>query len=315
MPIVLREQEQLIALKVEATYGTDATPTGAEAIMVQDITVNVLEGDVAERANFTGFMGNQGSVRLNTYCSVSFAIELSGSGTADLPPYFAAIYNISGHKAAVNAGVSVDYTLSDDAQDAGTIYYMVGEHKHALVGVRGSLSLEMGTKQLPRLRFNGFGLYAPPEKVVGGLTGVNFATVLKPLPWTVREVETLTLHGITLNAATFSFEQGMSPEFLALTAEEEVILPARNSSFTLKIREDELATANWFEISRANTVGAFTMQHGKAGDHDGRIFTFNAPNVDVSGVSRSFEQGIAMLELSCGIIPTAKGNDYSFAHS
>ncbi len=315
MSIVLREQEQLIALKVEATYGTDATPVGADAIMVQDITVSLLEGDVAERANFTGFMGNQGSVRLNTYCSLEFSIELSGSGTADVPPYFSSIYKISGHSQAVTAATDVAYALSDDAQDAGTIYYLVGEHKHAITGVRGTLSLELGTKQLPRLKFSGFGLYAPPVKAVGGLAGVNFATVLKPLPWTVREVETLTLHGIAVNAASFSFEQGMSPEFLALTAEEEVILPSRSSKFTLKIREDELATANWFEISRANAVGAFTMQHGKTGTHDGRIFAFNAPNVDVSGVSRSFEQGIAMLELSCGIIPTAKGNDYSFAHS
>ncbi|MCK9246665.1 MAG: hypothetical protein M0P11_06900 [Anaerolineaceae bacterium] len=314
MPIVLREQEQLIAAKLEVTYGVDPGLAGANAIMVQDITVNVLEGDVAQRNNYTGYLGNQGSVRLNTWCSVDFAFELSGSGDVDVPPYFAALYKAAGHSELITATTDVGYSLSDDDQDSNTIWYMKGEHKHAVRGLRGTLSLEAGTKQLTRLRFRGAGLYTAPVKVVGGLTGVDFSTLLKPLPWNKETVPVLTLHGVTLNAATFSFEQGQPPEYLALTGQEEVILPARNSTASIKIREDELSVADWYEISRAGTTGALAMQHGIDVTHAGRIFEFNAPNVDVQTVAGSFEQGISYLTLTCGIIPTAKGNDYSFTH-
>lgn len=311
MAILLREQEQLIAVKLEDTYATDSEPTGAEAVMVQDITINALEGDVAERNNYVGFLGNQGTVRLNTWCSLDFAIELSGSGEVDEEPYYADLYKICGHSVLVTEDEDCVYSIADEDQDSATIYYLVGVHRHALRGVRGTLTLECSTRAITRWRFRGAGLYTPP--VASGLSGVNFGSVNKPLPWT-QETATVTLHGVTLNAATFSFEQGQPPEYLALTGQEEVILPARSGTAAIRCREAELATANWFEISRAGTTGALAMQHGIDVTHEGRIFEFDAPNVDVSNVARSFEQGIAYLTLTCGIIPTGKGLDYTFTH-
>lgn len=311
--ILLREQEQLIAIKLEATYGTDAVPVGAQAVMVQDITVNALEGDNPARNNFVGFQGNQGTIRLNTWCSIDFAIELSGSGEVDEAPYYDAIYKISGHGQLITEDEDVAYSIVSEDLDSATIYYMVGEHKHTLRGVRGTLTLETGTKQIPRWRFRGAGLYTPPAYVDGGLAGVDFSTVLKPLPWT-KETASVSLHGVTLNAATFTFEQGQPPEYLALTGQEEIELPTRSSTVNVKFREDELSVANWFEISRAGTTGALAMQHGVNVTHAGRILEFAAPNVDVSNVTRGFEQGIAMLTLTCSIIPTAKNTDYSFTH-
>jgi len=312
MSILLREQEQLIALKLESTYGVDSSPAGADAIMVSDITVRLLEGDVVQRANMQGFLGNQGSVRLNTYVSLDFAIELSGGGAVDTPPYYNSIYKICSHAEAVTASTSVDYTLVDTNLDSGAIYYQVGEHRHAILGVRGTLTWEFGTKGLPRLRFRGMGLYVAAIK--SALAGVDFSTVLKPLRWTKDTVPTLTLHGQTVNAMSVTIEQGMSPEFLALIEEEEVILPSRSSTISIKFREDDVTTKDWFEAARANDVGAFAMQHGVDVTNDGRIFEFDAPNVDISNVERSFEQGIAYLTATCGIIPTAKGNDYTFTH-
>ena len=312
MAILLREQEQLIALKLEATYGVDPTPVGSDAIMVSDITVRALEGDVEQRNNMQGFLGNQGSVRLNTNVAIDFAIELSGSGVVDTPPYFNDIYKIASHAEAITASTKVDYTLVDSNLDSGYIYYQVGEHRHAIAGVRGTISWEMGTRQLPRLRFRGLGLYVAPVKQA--LAGVDFSTVLKPLKWTKETVPTFTLHGVSVNAMSCSFEQGMNPEYLALIGEEEIILPSRSSNLTIKFREDDVSVQNWYEEARANNVGAFAMQHGVDVTNAGRIFEFSAPNVDLTNVERSFEQGIAYLTATCGVIPTAKGNDYTFTH-
>lgn len=312
MPILLREQEQLIALKLESTYGVDPTPVGGDAIMVSDITVRALEGDVAQRNNFQGFLGGQGSIRLNTYVSVEFSIELSGSGVVDTAPYYANVYKIAGHAEVVTASTDVAYTPISENLDSGAIYYQVGEHRHTILGVRGSIAIEGGTKQLPRIRFRGFGLYVAPSKTA--LAGVDFSAVNKPLRWTKDTVPTLSLHGTALSGMSWSFDQGQSPEFLALTGQEEIICPTRNSTLTVKWREDDVSVKNWWESARANDVGAFAMQHGVDVTNAGYIFEFAAPNVDISNIERSFEQGIAYLTATCGIIPTAKNNDYSFTH-
>lgn len=314
MTILLREQEQVIALKTEVTYGTDSTPAGADALLVHDISVRALEGDVAELNNLVGFLGHQGSARINTFCSVEFSIYLNGSGVADTPPAYNAVYGISSHNEAVTLATSVDYSIASANQDSGSIYYLVGEHQHAILGVRGSLSFEWSTTGLPKLKFSGQGLYVAPVKVVGGLVGVSFAGVLKPLEWTQETVPVCTLHGVALNAMSVNVDQAMPAEFLALIGQEEIVQSSRKSTLQVKFREDDVATKNWFEVARANTRGAFALQHGVDVTHEGRIFEFAAPAVEVGNVERSFEKGIAMLTLNCNLVATAKGNDYSFAH-
>lgn len=313
MPILLREQEQVIALKVETTYGTEEAPAGAQALLVHDITVRSLEGDVAEMNNLVGFLGHQGSARINTYCSVEFGIYLVGSGDAGVAPNYNAVYEVSSHAGVVTADTSVDYTIATSDQDSGTIFYMVGEHKHTLLGVRGKITMGFSTTGLPMLKFTGLGLYKAPAKVVGGLVGVDFSDSLKPLPWTKATVADLTLHGVALNGASFDFDQGMPGEFLALIGQEEIVQSSRKATMSVKFREDDVSVDNWWEIARANTVDEFSMQHGIDVTHEGRIFQFAAPAVEVSNVERSFEKGIAMLTLSCNVLATAKGNDYTFA--
>lgn len=312
--ILLREQEQTIALKVESTYGTEEAPAGANALLVHDITVRVLEGDVAELNNMVGFLGHQGSARINTYCSVEFSIYLNASGEAGVPPAYSAVYEISSHAGVVTADTSVDYTLATSDQDSGTIFYMLGQHKHTLLGVRGSITFSFSSTGLPVLKFSGLGLYKAPAKVIGGLTGINFAGVLKPLPWTKATVDDFTLHGVALNGASFDFNQVMPAEYLALIGQEEIVQSSRKSTMSVKFREEDVGVDNWWEIARANTIDEFSMQHGIDVTNEGSIFQFAAPAVEVANVERSFEKGIAMLTLSCNVIATAKGNDYTFAH-
>jgi len=310
MAILLREQEQLIAMKVESTYGVDSSPAGANALMAQDITIRELEGDVAQRNNYRGFLGAQGSIRLNTYVAVEFYMELSGSGVADTAPYYNGVFLATGHAEVITAATKVDYSPVSENLDSFSLYYQKGEHRHACLGVRGSLELEMGTKQLPRLKFTGFGLYVAPVKTA--LAGVDFSGIRKPLKWTKETVSTLTMHGVTLNGAMFTFSQGHSPEFLALTGEEEIICPARDSKITVKFREDDVSVQNWYEEVRANAAGAFAMQHGVDVTNEGDIFEFNAANAELDSLQSSFEQGISYLTAGLSLVPTSKNSEYSF---
>lgn len=314
MSILLREQEQAIAMKTETTYGTDIEPAGADAMMVHDITVRSLEGDVAKLNDLVGFLGNQGSVRINTYCSVSFKVYMRGSGVVDEAPLHNPLYEASSHAGAVTASTSVDFTLVDSDVESASIYYLAKEHKHAILGVRGKLMWNFSTTSLPYLQFDGIGLYVEPEKAVGGLPGVDFSSALKPLKWNKQTVPTLTLHGVTLDAASVEIDQGQPAEYLSLIETEEAVMGLRNATLTATIREDDIANKNWFAAAEANEEGAFAMQHGIDTTHDGRIFEFNAPAAQLTNCERSFPNGQAHLTLSVDLKATAAGNDYTFAH-
>ena len=73
----------LILAKIETTYGTDATPTGAtDAVLVSDVTITPLEAQNVDRNNIRGFFGASEQLVATNYCKVGFTVELVGSGTA-----------------------------------------------------------------------------------------------------------------------------------------------------------------------------------------------------------------------------------------
>ena len=315
MSILLREQEQVIALKTESAYGTDATPTGANALLVHDISITALDGDVSKLNNLVGFLGNQGSVRINSYCRVDFKVYLVGAGTGnvDVPPHYAALYDIASHADVVTADTSVDYTLVDTDVDSGSLYYLAKEHLHAILGVRGSVKWMFSTTGLPYLQFTGMGLYVEPVKQGGGLSGVNFAAVPKPLKWTKQTVPVLTLHGEALDGESLEIDQGQPVEYHGLIQTEEVLHGSRNATLKVTIREPDIASKNWFAAAEQNAFGGFALQHGVDVTHEGRIFEFAAPRAQLTNCERSFIKGAAHLTLTADLVATAPGNDYSFA--
>lgn len=315
MSILLREQEQVLALKPEGTYGTDATPTGAEALLVHDISITALDGDVAKLNNIVGFLGNQGSVRINCYCRVEFKVYLvgAGAGNVDVPPHFATLFNIASHASVVTAGTAVDYTLVDTSVDSGSLYYLAKEHLHAILGVRGSVKWVFSTTGLPYLQFTGMGLYVEPVKQGGGLSGVNFASVPEPLKWTKTTVPTLTLHGQALDGESLEIDQGQPVEYHGLIQTEEVIHSSRNATLKVTVREPDISSKNWFAAAEQNAFGAFAMQHGVDVTHEGRIIEFAAPRAQLTNCERTFIKGLAHLVLTADLVATAPGNDYSFA--
>ncbi len=95
--MALTRKKFLIA-KIEGsgTYGTDPSPVGgSDAIQVTNVEVTPIESDNAEPAAFQGFIGNstRGTLVANKRVSVTFDVELAGSGTAGTAPALARCLN------------------------------------------------------------------------------------------------------------------------------------------------------------------------------------------------------------------------------
>ncbi|MFZ5653167.1 MAG: phage tail tube protein [Pseudomonadota bacterium] len=314
MPLILREQNQIIAVKKETTYGVDIVPAGANALLVSDIEVNTLDGPIAERNNMAGFMGNQGSVRLNQFVTVKFTVELVGAGAVDTPPAYAVLYRAAGHAETVTATTKVAYTPIEDAPESASIYYQVGVLQHKIVGVRGTLTWLLSTTGLPKLRFEGVGLFVAAPTNAGAMAGVSFASLAKPRPVNKSTVPTCTLDTTAVAMRELTLTQGADVKYIATVGSETVEQVSRSSEIDLLIREDDVTPKNWWDLCQKNAEVAFAFQRGINVTDAGHIFEAAVANIQLKNCVRSFQDGLAYLRITGAVRPTTKNSDYTITH-
>lgn len=75
-----------ILFKLESTYGVDASPVAANAVLCSSLEIMPLEGSSVDRDNAKSFFGSSGQVRTGDFASVSFDVELAAAGTAGSAP-------------------------------------------------------------------------------------------------------------------------------------------------------------------------------------------------------------------------------------
>lgn len=78
----LLTNKRVIIAKLETVYGVDASPTGADALLLRNLDLMPLEGDVVQRDFIRPYFGASGEIRVSNYAKLDFEVELVGSGTA-----------------------------------------------------------------------------------------------------------------------------------------------------------------------------------------------------------------------------------------
>lgn len=313
MTLILREQDQVILLRKEVTKGTDPGVAAADALLVHDIEVNTLEGEVTDRKNFVGFMGSQGAIRLNQYCTVKFAVELGGSGVKDTPVPYNAVYMIAAHAEAITATTKVDYTPVSETLDSASLAYFVGPIKHLVTALMGSLDWELGTKGLPRLVFNGVGLYNAPSNA-GAPTGINLSAFKVPTPINADTVSLCTLDSVAVGMTDLKLTGGAKAEYFNEVNTETVDIVSRESKLSITFREDDPATKNWWTLAQSNAYVPLAFQRGTDVTDDGDIFELSIAQLQLRNCKRSFDKGISYLALEADVVPVTKNSDYVITH-
>src|SRR5574343_1725044 len=84
--MALTSRKRLIALKIETTYGTDATPAGAQALYVSNLNLTPIEQETDTREILKPYLGDREIVVALSRVAVEFDCELTGSGVAGTAP-------------------------------------------------------------------------------------------------------------------------------------------------------------------------------------------------------------------------------------
>jgi hypothetical protein len=306
--MALTRKKFLIA-KIETTYGTDPSPVGgSDAVQVTNLEVTPIESDNVQAASYQGFLGNstRGTLVANKRVSVTFDVELAGSGAAGTAPAFGPLLKSCGLSETTSSGVSVTYAPVSSSFSSATIYCFYDGTRHKITGARGTVSFNLTAGQFAVASFQFIGIYNAPDDtaVSGSFTVANQAAAIEVND---TNVTTATFHGVT-SSRIESFDMALNNELLykETASNKEVLITNRAPGGTAVIEAPAVGTTDFFAKAVAAATGSTSLVLGATA---GNIVTLNAAQTDITGCSYADTNGVIALSMPYLALPTTAGNN------
>jgi hypothetical protein len=303
--MALLTRKRLILAKIESSYGTDSTPTGAEAILVRNLEITPLQADVVTRDLIRPYLGNFEQILANQRVEITFDVELAGSGAAGTAPAWGPVMKSCAMAETVVATTSVTYAPVSGSFSSCSIYFNNDGVRHKITGCRGSFSVSGEVGQIPVISFTMMGIYnAPDDSALPTPTYSNQAT-----PVIFKQGNTTGFQVFSYSGCLQSFSMDLANEMVyreLVGCTKEVLITNRAPNGTVVIEAPTIAAKDFFTIANGTATGNLTFQHGQTA---GNIVTFSSPQTDIGSPTYSDQDGIQMLNLPYVATPTTAGND------
>lgn len=303
--MALLSRKRLILVKTESTYGTDSTPTGTDALLVRNLDITPLSGDVVSRDLIRPYLGNYDQLIAQNSVAINFEVELAGSGTAGTAPKYDAILKACGLAATIVASTSVTYAPVSASFSSATIYFNVDGVLHKLTGCRGSMNMSCAVGAIPTLAFNLTGVYNAPTDTAQ--PSVTYSAQATPLVF--REGNTSSFSFFSYSGVLQSVDFNLANDLVyreLVGGTKETLITDRKPAGTVMIEAPTIATKDFFATALASSTGNLTFLHGTTA---GNRVTFLASQVDVINPTYQDQDSIMMLSIPYVATPTTAGNN------
>jgi hypothetical protein len=292
--------------KLEVSYGTDPVPTGgANAILTKGLTIQPYNGARVSRDLDRSTFGAQSEINTGAFVTVSFGVELAGSGTAGTAPAWGPLIQACGFTETDGAS-DVVYAPTNTALKSVTIYFYVDGQQHKVIGARGNFSLTLARGQIPTIQFTFTGKYTRPTAVAN--PALTLTAFQSPVAVTEANTPTWTLFGHSGNAESFQFDMGNQVVYRNVINSETIELTDRNCRGSCVIEAVAVGTENYFanvESHAGVTLDAVSIVHGTTA---GNIVTVGGPKVQLASLAMNNSDGILTYGMDMIFTPNA-GND------
>ena len=301
----IRWPEKVLLFKLEATYATDPTPTGAaNAILATNVELQPMEGSDVSRNLERPYLGGQPTIPTGLQSVLTFSTELAGSGTAGVAPKWGPVARAAGMAQVIVADTSVAYNPITAAMESAHIYFWIGATRHVLKGVRGGGTIAINAQGIPVIRWRFVGLWTQPTEAAAATPTLTGFT--KPLIATNANTPSFTVNGVALVLRSYSFDFGNEVKPRLLIGREEVLITARAEQLTCVVEAVPLTTLNPFALANAQTLVPVSIVHGTA---VGNIVTIAAPTSQIKRLP-GYQNEDDILEWPLAIAPQPNvGND------
>lgn len=305
MPDPIKYRKMLLLSKLESTYATDPTLTGAaDAMLAKNVTINPMEGQDLSRDLILPYLGNQGTIPAGLYTTLQFDTEIAGSGTAGVAPAWGQLLRGAGFAETIVEDASVTYNPISDSMESLYQKFWVGSTLHVLRGVRGNGTVTKDAQGIPIIRWQMWGLYVDPSEA-SQASGASFGAFKKPLVVN-KQNTTFQVNDVPLVMRNFSFDFANQVEPRLLVNKENIELVDRAERINLVVEAVPVTTLDIYGLAKSQATVECEIVHGTAA---GNICTISAPSCQIlrpTGYQNN--QGIAEWPLVLAPQPVA-GND------
>lgn len=259
MPLYWKSKTLLA--KLETTYGTDSAPTAAaNAVMALNVSFAPMEGQDVTRNLEMPAMGALPSIPVGVYSTLTFEVELVGSGTLGTAPAWGPLLRMCGAAEVITAGVKVEYNPISDNHESGSIYFAIDTTKHVMLGCRGTAVITLNAQGIPVIRFTMSGLFTTPANAAK-VTPV-FTAWKTPSVATKANTPTFTIGGAAFVLRSFSFDLGCDVQTRMLVGSEAVLIVDKAEKLKAQVEAVALTSYNPFTIANNQTTQAIQLVHG-----------------------------------------------------
>ncbi|TMV09819.1 hypothetical protein FGK63_01750 [Ruegeria sediminis] len=271
--MAIKWRSKILLFKLEATYGTDPTPSGASnAIYAKDVEIRPMEGTDVSRDLEKPWLGADETIAAELHARITFKVELAPSGTAGTAPAWGPMLRACGVAEVIVPGTSVAYNPVTDAHESGTLYLYIGDTLYASNGLRGTAKLNLTAQSVPVIEFEFTGLFVAPAE--GTRPSVDLTAFKKPQLVTDAFTPTFTIGGTSFVMRSAMLDLGNAVERRFLVGKEEIIITEKQEVFETTVEAVALTTFDPFAAAIGQNQVAVNLVHGTGA---GKISTLAIP--------------------------------------
>ena len=298
-------RKKLLLAKIEASYGIDATPTGAaNTIRASEIQIRPMESTDLERGHETPFLGASGTIPVDLHPVMTFKVELAPSGAAGTAPAWGPLLRACGAAETIEAGTSVTYNPISSGYESATLWLNIDGTLYALLGARGNVDIVINASAIPQLEFTFTGLWVKPSAQV--MPVPDYSEFQKPRAGSKANTPVFTIDGAAHVLRSFKLAMGNDVQGRFLIGEEEIVIADRADMVEMQIKAVALATLDPFALARDQSAVPLVLTHGVTA---GNIASVSIPRAQMQRPTGLTEaQGVTEWPLTLVPLPEA-GND------
>lgn len=300
----LKWRSKIILFKIEASYGVDAVPTGANAFLMTNVAFSPMEGEDVSRDLELPYLGAQAMIPVGLRGRLRGRVELAGSGTAGTAPAWGPMLRACAVAETITPATSVVYNPISDGMESGSLYFWMAGTRHVLRGCRGQCTMRFTAQGLPYLEFDMLGLWSEPSEQARPapvLTGFR-----PPVVVTHANTPDFTINTVSmvLREAVLALNNQVEPRLLV--GSESILITDRADAFSARVEAVPVSTFDPYDLANDQTQVAVSLVHGTAA---GSIVTLSVPAAQLKRLS-GYEEAQKIAEWPLELVPLpVSGND------
>ena len=307
MAIKLFERRAMV-LKVETTYGTDPTPTGAaDSLLVLEGGIQV-EADPLARNIDRSYLAASPFVLVNRRATITGSIELIGNSSVGTAAPIAPMLRTCAHAETLTAATSAEYNPISSGFQSGTVYFEWAGVRFKVTGCRGTLDFDLSIDSFGRASFQLVGLIEIADITEATISGFTIASFQSPVPIQASNFS-VTIDGDAVNVQSVQLTQGQPPQIYHGSESREVSYNDRNPTGRIRMFLPDFSTFNGWSVANAETpLEIIATVSGGAG----KITTLTIPKAQFQMPQNANLNGAAGIEIPFVALPDAGNDEYTW---